>query len=99
MRLSTFRRAPRPPLPEVGPVAGAAPRDDRAVFDGLLTRRELEVLRLLAEGRSNRAIAEALTISQGTVKFHVNRILRKLHVANRSQAVARYLRLLGVAAP
>jgi DNA-binding CsgD family transcriptional regulator len=99
VRLSTFRRTPRPPLSEVGAAAPGAPRDDRAVFDGLLTRRELEVLRLLAEGRSNRAIAEALTISQGTVKFHVNRILRKLHVANRSQAVSRYLRLLGVGAP
>ena len=99
VRLSTFRRTPRPPLAEVGAVPPGAPRDDRAVFDGLLTRRELEVLRLLAEGRSNRSIAEALTISQGTVKFHVNRILRKLHVANRSQAVSRYLRLLGVAAP
>jgi DNA-binding CsgD family transcriptional regulator len=99
VRLSTFRRTPRPPLTEVGAVAPGAPRDDRAVFEGLLTRRELEVLRLLAEGRSNRSIAEALTISQGTVKFHVNRILRKLHVANRSQAVSRYLRLLGVAAP
>jgi DNA-binding CsgD family transcriptional regulator len=99
VRLSTFRRAPRPPLAEVGAVAPGAPRDDRAVFEGLLTRRELEVLRLLAEGRSNRSIAEALTISQGTVKFHVNRILRKLRVANRSQAVSRYLRLLGVTAP
>jgi LuxR family transcriptional regulator, regulator of acetate metabolism len=99
VRLSTFRRTPRPPLAEVGAVAPGAPRDDRAVFDGLLTRRELEVLRLLAEGRSNGSIADALTISQGTVKFHVNRILRKLHVANRSQAVSRYLRLLGVTAP
>jgi DNA-binding CsgD family transcriptional regulator len=99
VRLATFQRMPRPPLAEVGAVPPGAPRDDRAVFDGLLTRRELEVLRLLAEGRSNRSIAEALTISQGTVKFHVNRILRKLHVANRSQAVSRYLRLLGVTAP
>jgi LuxR family transcriptional regulator, regulator of acetate metabolism len=99
VRLSTFQRMPRPPLAEVGAVQPGAPRDDRAVFDGLLTRRELEVLRLLAEGRSNRSIAESLTISQGTVKFHVNRILRKLHVANRSQAVSRYLRLLGANAP
>jgi DNA-binding CsgD family transcriptional regulator len=97
VRLSTFRRAPRPPLSEIEAAPPGGARDDRAVFDGLLTRRELEVLRLLAEGRSNRSIAEALVISPGTVKFHVNRILRKLHVANRSQAVSRYLRLLGVA--
>ena len=69
------------------------------MFEGLLTRRELEVLRLLAEGRSNRSIAEALVITPGTVKFHVNRILRKLHVANRSQAVSRYLRLAGDRGP
>ena len=97
VRLSTFRRAPRPPLSEIEAAPPGGARDDRAVFDGLLTRRELEVLRLLAEGRSNRSIAEALVITPGTVKFHVNRILRKLHVANRSQAVSRYLRLLGVA--
>jgi LuxR family transcriptional regulator, regulator of acetate metabolism len=97
VRLSTFRRAPRPPLSEIEAAPPGGARDDRAVFDGLLTRRELEVMRLLAEGRSNRAIAEALVITPGTVKFHVNRILRKLHVANRSQAVSRYLRLLGVA--
>ena len=97
VRLSTFRRAPRPPLAEIEAAPPGGARDDRAVFDGLLTRRELEVLRLLAEGRSNRSIAEALVITPGTVKFHVNRILRKLHVANRSQAVSRYLRLVGVA--
>jgi DNA-binding NarL/FixJ family response regulator len=87
--------AAREPLPAL-----AAPgRDDRIVFDGLLTRRELDVLRLLAEGRSNKSIAEALVITDGTVKFHVNSILRKLHVANRAEAVTRYLRLLGMRAP
>jgi LuxR family transcriptional regulator, regulator of acetate metabolism len=74
-------------------------RDDRLVFEGLLTRRELEVLRLLAEGHTNRAIADALVISGGTVKFHVNSILRKLHAANRAEAVSRYLRLLGMRTP
>ena len=97
VRLSTFRHTPRPPLSEIEAAPPGGPRDDRAVFDGLLTRREIEVLRLLAEGRSNRSIAEALVIAPGTVKFHVHRILSKLHVANRSQAVSRYLRLLGVA--
>jgi hypothetical protein len=47
-------------------------RDERVVFEGLLTRRELDVLRLLAEGATNRAVADALVISSGTVKFHVN---------------------------
>ncbi len=100
IRLATVARAPRPsPSPLVAPPLASPRRDDRAVFEGLLTRRELDVLRLLADGCSNRAIAEALVISDGTVKFHVNRILRKLRVANRSQAVTRYLRLLGVRAP
>lgn len=53
-----------------------------------LTARELEVLRLLAEGRPNREIAAALVISERTVKFHVSSILRKLHAANRTEAVA-----------
>jgi DNA-binding NarL/FixJ family response regulator len=69
------------------------------VFEGLLTRRELDVLRLLAEGNSNKAIAGQLVISPGTVKFHVNSILRKLRAANRAEAVSRYLRLLGLRAP
>jgi len=99
IRLATVQRPPRPPLLEGEPVTGAAGRDDRAVFEGLLTRRELDVLRLVADGQSNKAIAEALVISDGTVKFHVNSILRKLRVANRAEAVARYLRLLGMRAP
>jgi LuxR family transcriptional regulator, regulator of acetate metabolism len=81
------------------PVFGGPGRDDRVVFEGLLTRRELDVLRLLAEGASNRAVADALVISSGTVKFHVNSILRKLHAANRAEAVSRYLKLLGLPAP
>jgi LuxR family transcriptional regulator, regulator of acetate metabolism len=98
LRLATMQRPPRrsasPPVTAVG---GA--RDDRVVFESLLTRRELDVLRLLADGNSNKAIAEALVISDGTVKFHVNSILRKLRVANRAEAVSRYLRLLGMRAP
>lgn len=77
--------------------AGASPGTvDTLVFDGLLTRRELEVLRLMSEGRTNGGIANDLVISIGTVKFHVNRILTKLHVANRTEAVARYYALVGL---
>ena len=98
LRLATMQRPPRrsasPPVVAVG-----GGRDDRVVFEGLLTRRELDVLRLLADGNSNKGIAEALVISDGTVKFHVNSILRKLRVANRAEAVSRYLRLLGMRAP
>jgi LuxR family transcriptional regulator, regulator of acetate metabolism len=70
-------------------------RDDRAVFDGLLTRRELDVLRLMARGRTNGAVAAELVISEGTVKFHVNNILRKLRAGNRAEAASLYLRLTG----
>jgi DNA-binding CsgD family transcriptional regulator len=98
IRLTTMQRPPRRAgASPVAPVTGE--RDDRVVFEGLLTRRELDVLRLLADGNSNKAIAEALVISDGTVKFHVNSILRKLRVANRAEAVSRYLRLLGMRAP
>jgi DNA-binding NarL/FixJ family response regulator len=51
-----------------------------------LTQREMEVLRLLAEGNSNTAIAERLVLSEKTVKGHVSNILSKLHMADRTQA-------------
>jgi two-component system, NarL family, response regulator DegU len=53
----------------------------------LLTRRECEVLQLLADGKSNRGISEALFISEKTVKNHVSNILQKLNVNDRTQAV------------
>jgi len=61
-----------------------------------LTERELEVLRLIAQGHSNQQIAEALIVSLGTVKKHLNNIFGKLGVTSRTQAVARAraLRLL-----
>ena len=93
------------PMPEAGGAGGPggpatpAGRDDRVVFAGLLTRRELDVLRLMAEGATNRQVADALVISSGTVKFHAGSILRKLHAANRAEAVTRYLRLMGMSVP
>lgn len=53
-----------------------------------LTSRELEVLQLLAQGQQNKEIANALTISERTVKFHVSAILSKLHAGNRTEAVS-----------
>lgn len=60
---------------------------------GDLTPRESEVLALLAEGLTNKAIAQRLTISEHTVKFHVNAILGKLDAQSRTDAVVRATRL------
>ncbi|NRD81027.1 response regulator transcription factor [Bacillus sp. BRMEA1] len=53
----------------------------------LLTRRECDVLRMLAYGKSNRGISEALRISEKTIKNHVSNILQKMNVKDRTQAV------------
>ena len=53
-----------------------------------LTERELEVLRLMGQGRTNREIAESLVITERTVKFHVSAILGKLGAGNRTEAVS-----------
>ncbi|BDX29937.1 hypothetical protein TUM20985_04840 [Mycobacterium antarcticum] len=60
-----------------------------------LTRREIEVLRLMAGGRTNQQIAAQLVISIGTVKSHVKRVLRKLRANNRAEAASTYVRLAG----
>ena len=52
-----------------------------------LTPRELEVLRLLASGARNREIAEQLTVSVNTVKYHIENLYEKLGVSSRTQAV------------
>jgi DNA-binding NarL/FixJ family response regulator len=58
-----------------------------------LTARELEVLKLISEGRTNQQIAENLVIEVGTVKNHVHNILDKLNVSSRREAAA-YLALI-----
>lgn len=81
----------------------SAPGDVRPItgFDGLpfedepqeaLTRREIEVVELLAEGLPNKTIAARLGISDQTVKFHVSSIYGKLRAANRTDAVRRAAR-------
>jgi len=57
-----------------------------------LTERELEVLRLVAQGKSNKEIAEQLVIADMTVRAHVSNILSKLHLASRTQAALFALR-------
>jgi len=75
-------------------VAGGSKRD--AVED--LTARELQVLRLLAQGLTNKLIAEELVVSEKTVKTHVSNILAKLHLSHRTQA-ALYAVRRGLAEP
>jgi len=58
----------------------------------LLTKRESQVLQLLADGKSNRAVAETLYISEKTVKNHVSNILQKMNVNDRTQAVVTAIR-------
>src|SRR5262249_12146248 len=58
----------------------------------ILTPRESEVLRLLADGLSNREIATQLNISEHTIKFHIGSILGKLGASSRTEAVTRGLR-------
>jgi NarL family two-component system response regulator LiaR len=59
---------------------------DRRLSEDPLTQRELEVLRLVAQGRENTEIAQELVISEATVRTHVSNILAKLHLASRTQA-------------
>jgi len=89
--------------PATAPVAGtpqdtapAVARDAQPPAEPL-SRRELEVLRLMALGRTNAEISRELFVAVGTVKAHANNIYRKLAAANRSEAVskARSLGLLG----
>ena len=56
--------------------------------DELLTQREIEVLRAVADGNRNRDIAEKLFISEETVKVHIKHIMEKLHASDRTDAVA-----------
>jgi len=72
-------------------VSGPTPRPERPAVDPL-TERELDVLKLVAHGKSNREIADELVVSEGTVRTHVSNILSKLHLASRTQATLFALR-------
>lgn len=76
----------------------APPGAANPVQDTVLTEREIEVLRLVARGATNRDIAAALYITDNTVKFHLKRILEKLHLQNRAQAAV-YAARAGVLTP
>ena len=71
-------------------LANGAKRDIADTFSDMqscgLSAREMGILRLLADGRSNKVIAATLNIAESTVKLHLRNILRKLHATNRTQA-------------
>jgi NarL family two-component system response regulator LiaR len=69
-----------------------SPRADHDPQAGLLTTRELQVLRLIAQGQTNRQIAEELSIAEATTRSHVTRILSKLSLDSRTQAALYALR-------
>ncbi|SPM40640.1 helix-turn-helix transcriptional regulator [Mycobacterium numidiamassiliense] len=79
-----------------GKARAIGPLDER---NERLTPREWDVLRNLASGKTNAQIATGLFVTEGTVKSHVKHILRKLGATNRTEAVARYHRLLAAAGP
>ena len=80
----TLRTAP---ISNTGLTPDDAPRPDR------LSDRELQVLRLVAEGWSNRVIADYLSITERTVKNHLTNIMGKLHAHDRTHAVVTAVRL------
>ncbi len=80
-----------------GPPRSHAPTPPRD-GDVALTRRETEILQLVAAGLSNKEIAAQLVITEGTVKNHVHNSLEKLHLTNRTQAAA-YTVAQGLALP
>jgi DNA-binding NarL/FixJ family response regulator len=86
-------------LPGAG-VDSARPAPKLEHVDGAprLTRRELEILRLVAEGLSNAELAKMLWVTEQTVKFHLSNIYRKLDVANRTEA-SRWAQLHGLLPP
>ena len=83
------RGAPTPP-------ARHRHRRTASKVDALLTPRECEILELLATGATNAAIARELVVGEATVKSHMKRIYRKLHVNTRAEALATFLRLVAL---
>jgi DNA-binding NarL/FixJ family response regulator len=72
---SIYLPSRRPALPAIAAATGPS-----------LTKRELEILRLVAEGHSNAQLARMLWVTEQTVKFHLSNVYRKLDVANRTEA-------------
>jgi DNA-binding NarL/FixJ family response regulator len=87
---TAHQRSDRRDEPAASTVPSAVALGSR--LEHLLSRRELEVVAMIAEGATNAEIAQRLVIEQSTVQSHVKNILRKLGARNRTEAAARYLR-------
>ncbi len=75
----------------VGSPVGSQAQGHRGPPDAALTERQVQVLQLVAQGRTNASIAQRLFISETTVKWHIRQILSKTNSSNRAEAVARVL--------
>jgi DNA-binding NarL/FixJ family response regulator len=91
------RTEPAPAAPPYGAPATEARRGGGKplpeVLAGVLTPREIDILRMIAAGKTNREIAKGLVISLSTVKTHVQRIISKLGVSDRTQAAVKAVEL------
>jgi DNA-binding NarL/FixJ family response regulator len=90
--LLAIREGLRVLAPSFAPAAQRRAESIAAPLESL-TPREIEVLHLMADGLSNKLIARDLSISENTVKFHVNAILSKLDAQSRTDAVVRATRM------
>ena len=87
-------KRPDPPSPPLWNLSTASAGPGRAApTEGIdaLTAREVQVLRLVSQGKQNKIIAEELSLSQHTVKLHIHHVIEKLGVHNRTEAAVRYL--------
>jgi DNA-binding NarL/FixJ family response regulator len=89
LRLLHEKKRHRTFIERVLEALGSALDAPRANGREALSSREIEVLRVMADGLSNREIGQRLFVCEATVKTHVQRILRKLDAASRTQAIAR----------
>ncbi|MDQ2686269.1 MAG: LuxR C-terminal-related transcriptional regulator [Armatimonadota bacterium] len=89
--MASMTAAPNAGLGQKSPGTPTAPFDDQQIVK--LTKREIEVLTHVIQGKSSREVADALFVSKRTVDFHLANVYDKLHVSNRVQAFRRATRL------
>jgi DNA-binding NarL/FixJ family response regulator len=90
--IAEARAGGAPMTPEIARMVVRSFRAPSNAPDGGLTGRESEILVLMAEGLSNKEIAQKANISAGTVRIHLGHIFKKLHVRCRTEAAAKYFR-------